>query len=79
MKVIHSDGSISVCEGADELQVLRHSAAHILAQAIHRLYPDASFAYGSAMEKGFYYDIDPAAARFQRKTSPPSKRKCGRS
>ncbi len=59
MKVIHSDGSISVCEGADELQVLRHSAAHILAQAVHRLYPDASFAYGPATEKGFYYDIDP--------------------
>ncbi len=70
MKVIHSDGSISVCEGADELQVLRHSAAHILAQAIHRLYPDASFAYGSAMEKGFYYDIDPGSCTISAEDLP---------
>lgn len=59
MKVIHRDGSISVCEGEEELRVLRHSAAHILAQAIHRLYPEALFAFGPASEKGFYYDIDP--------------------
>lgn len=58
MKVIHSDGSIGICEGAEEVQVLRHTAAHILAQAVRRLYPSASFAYGPATEKGFYYDID---------------------
>lgn len=58
MKVIHKDGSIGIVEGAEELEVLRHSAAHILAQAVKRLYPHAAFAYGPATEKGFYYDID---------------------
>ena len=37
---------------------MRHTAAHVLAQAVKRLYPDAKFAYGPANEKGFYYDID---------------------
>lgn len=37
---------------------LRHSASHVMAQAIKRLYPDAKFAIGPAIEKGFYYDID---------------------
>ncbi|MBR4116655.1 MAG: threonine--tRNA ligase [Clostridia bacterium] len=38
--------------------MLRHSAAHIMAQAVKRLYPHADFGYGPATEKGFYYDID---------------------
>ncbi len=58
MKVIHKDGSIEVLEGSEELEVLRHTAAHIMAQAIERLYPDAAFAYGPATDKGFYYDVD---------------------
>ena len=58
MKVIHKDGSIEVLEGVEELEVLRHSAAHVMAQAIKKLYPDAAFAYGPATEKGFYYDVD---------------------
>lgn len=58
MKVIYNDGSIGICEGADELEVLRHSAAHIMAQAVKRLYPEAKFGYGPATEKGFFYDID---------------------
>lgn len=37
---------------------LRHSASHIMAQAIKRLWPDAQLAIGSAIENGFYYDID---------------------
>ena len=40
-----------------KLHSLRHSAAHILAQAVRRLYPKASFAIGPAIEDGFYYDI----------------------
>ncbi|MBR2296918.1 MAG: threonine--tRNA ligase, partial [Clostridia bacterium] len=36
----------------------RHTAAHIMAQAIRRLFPHAIFAYGPANEKGFYYDVD---------------------
>ncbi len=38
--------------------VYRHTAAHILAQAIKHIYPHAKFAYGPANDKGFYYDVD---------------------
>ncbi|MCQ2494653.1 MAG: threonine--tRNA ligase [Lachnospiraceae bacterium] len=58
MKIIHNDGTTGECLAEEELHVLRHSAAHILAQAVKRLYPEAHFAYGPATEKGFYYDID---------------------
>lgn len=58
MKIIYNDGKVGICEGADELEVLRHSAAHIMAQSVKRLYPSAKFGYGPATEKGFYYDID---------------------
>ena len=58
MKVIYNDGSVDVCPVEMELEVLRHSAAHIMAQAVKRLYPEAIFAYGPATEKGFYYDVD---------------------
>ncbi|KOP69744.1 threonine--tRNA ligase [Lysinibacillus sp. FJAT-14745] len=40
------------------IQVIRHSTAHLLAQAIKRLYPDARFGVGPVIENGFYYDID---------------------
>ena len=42
-------------EGKD---VFRHTSAHMLAQAIKRLYPEAKFAIGPIIENGFYYDID---------------------
>ena len=58
MKIIYNDGHVAECPVEDELEVLRHSAAHIMAQAVKRLYPDAHFAYGPATEKGFHYDID---------------------
>ena len=58
MKVLMNDGTVSECAESDEVHVLRHSAAHIMAQAVKRLYPDAQFAFGPATEKGFYYDID---------------------
>lgn len=41
-----------------ELQALRHTASHILAQAVKRLYPSAKLAIGPAIENGFYYDFD---------------------
>ncbi|MBP3294177.1 MAG: threonine--tRNA ligase [Clostridia bacterium] len=63
MKVIEMDGRISICEGAEERMVLRHSAAHILAQAVQRLWPGASLAGSAASEKGFFYDFDPGEAR----------------
>ena len=42
------------------LEILRHSAAHVMAQAILRIYPDARLTIGPAVEDGFYYDIDMA-------------------
>lgn len=58
MKVIERDGTVKECEQEQELHVLRHTAAHVMAQAIKRLYPEADFAFGPATERGFYYDVD---------------------
>ena len=58
MKVIYNDGRVDQCAPEEELHVIRHTAAHILAQAVKRLYPGAHFAYGPATDKGFYYDVD---------------------
>jgi threonyl-tRNA synthetase len=43
---------------ADQLQTMRHSLAHIMATAIRRLWPEAKFGVGPAVDYGFYYDID---------------------
>ncbi|MCD6173741.1 MAG: threonine--tRNA ligase [Sulfurimonas sp.] len=48
---IHLDNS------ADSLEVLRHSTAHLMAQAIKSLYPDAEFYVGPTVKEGFYYDF----------------------
>lgn len=58
MKVIYSNAEVRIAEGREELEILRHSAAHLLAQAVKRLYPGAKMGYGPATENGFYYDID---------------------
>ena len=58
MKIIYKDGTVAECPAEEVQHVLRHTAAHIMAQAIQHLYPDADFAYGPATEKGFYYDVD---------------------
>ena len=58
MKVIYNDGRVDQCAPEEELHVIRHTAAHVLAQAVKRLYPNAHFAYGPATDKGFYYDVD---------------------
>ena len=42
----------------DNLNVLNHSCAHLLAHAVKRLYPHALFWVGPVIEEGFYYDID---------------------
>ncbi|GAK02959.1 LOW QUALITY PROTEIN: threonyl-tRNA synthetase [Geomicrobium sp. JCM 19037] len=57
---IESDGRIAIYTYKDPegLDVLRHSSAHTLAQAVKRLYPDANFGVGPVIEGGFYYDID---------------------
>ena len=41
-----------------KLSVMNHSCAHLLAQAVKHLYPDALFWVGPVIEEGFYYDID---------------------
>lgn len=58
MKVIYNDNTIEECPKEEELHIIRHTAAHIMAQAIRRLFPHAVFAYGPANDKGFYYDVD---------------------
>lgn len=59
MKVLYNDGHVGeINNPAEELEIIRHDAAHLLAQALNRLYPHAQFAYGPATENGFYYDVD---------------------
>ena len=60
MKVIMQDGSIAECTFEDELgrDSLRHTASHVLAQAVKRLYPDTKLAIGPSIKDGFYYDFD---------------------
>ena len=45
-------------ENSEKMQKMRHSLAHIMAAAIQRLYPEAKFGVGPAIDDGFYYDID---------------------
>ena len=42
----------------NELQTLRHSASHVMAQAVKRLFPEVKLAIGPAIDTGFYYDFD---------------------
>ena len=58
MKIIYKDGHVGECPQVEELHVLRHTAAHVMAQAIKRLFPQADFAFGPATQNGFYYDVD---------------------
>lgn len=57
---IKEDGSISIItlDTAEGVEILRHSSAHLLAQALKRLYPDVKLGIGPVIENGFYYDID---------------------
>ena len=49
---------VIVTDGSDEyLRVLRHSAAHVFAQALQRVYPEAKLAIGPPTDDGFYYDV----------------------
>ena len=56
MKALYSDGSVNETE--DALHVIRHTAAHVLAQAVKRLYPETKLSIGPAIDDGFYYDFD---------------------
>lgn len=61
---LKEDGDVAIItpESDEALEILRHSSAHVLAQAIKRLYPDAKLGVGPVIENGFYYDIDTASA-----------------
>ncbi|GGA36734.1 threonine--tRNA ligase [Psychrobacillus lasiicapitis] len=57
---ITTDGEISIItpESDEALEILRHSSAHLLAQAVKRLFKDVKLGIGPVIENGFYYDID---------------------
>jgi len=50
--------SNEVINAAEELKTLRHTASHIMAQAVKRLFPNVKLAIGPAIDTGFYYDFD---------------------
>lgn len=57
---INNDCAIQLITTTDEeaFNILNHSSAHLLAQAVRHFYPEAKFGVGPAIEEGFYYDID---------------------
>lgn len=57
---IPADAQIAIYDvnSAEGIEVIRHSTAHLLAQAVKRLYPAAHFGVGPVVENGFYYDIE---------------------
>lgn len=57
---LHGDVTLELCTLRDKagLDVLRHSCAHVMAEAICRLWPQARLVYGPTVEDGFYYDVD---------------------
>ena len=58
--VLDHDASVEfiVPESEEGLHAIRHTAAHVMAQAIQHLFPDVKFAIGPAIANGFYYDLD---------------------
>ncbi len=58
--VVDNDCQLNILTARDEkgLAALRHTASHVMAQAVKRLYPDAKLAIGPSIADGFYYDID---------------------
>jgi len=58
--LIEADADVELLTFADEdgKHVFRHTASHVLAQAVKRLYPDTKLTIGPAIDNGFYYDVD---------------------
>ncbi|HBA70229.1 MAG TPA: threonine--tRNA ligase [Lachnospiraceae bacterium] len=58
--VVDKDCSLNILTANDKagLQVVRHTASHVLAEAVKRLYPDAKLAIGPSIDTGFYYDFE---------------------
>ena len=59
--VVDRDAQVNILTAGDEggLSTLRHTASHVMAQAIKRLYPGTKLAIGPSIADGFYYDVDP--------------------
>ncbi len=57
---LEEDGRVELITYRDQegIEIMRHSTAHLMAQAIKRLYKDVKFGVGPVIEEGFYYDID---------------------
>ncbi|WP_153053279.1 TGS domain-containing protein, partial [Streptococcus suis] len=57
-RAIEEDGTLEIVtpDHEDALDILRHSAAHLFAQAARRLFPDIKLGVGPAIQDGFYYD-----------------------
>ncbi|MCK5564689.1 MAG: TGS domain-containing protein, partial [Planctomycetes bacterium] len=57
---IKTDISLSIITGKDQcgLEIMRHGCAHVMAEAICSIWPEAKLVYGPAVRDGFYYDID---------------------
>ena len=58
--VVDSDCELSICTANDEegLAAIRHTASHVLAEAVKNLFPNAKLAIGPSIDTGFYYDFD---------------------
>lgn len=71
-RAIEEDGSIEIVtpDHEDAFDVLRHSAAHLFAQAAKRLFPDIHLGVGPAIAEGFYYDTDNAAGQISNEDLP---------
>ncbi|PLS33855.1 threonine--tRNA ligase [Carnobacterium maltaromaticum] len=63
VRPLEVDGALEIItpDHEDALQILRHSSAHLMANALRRLYPDIHFGVGPAIDNGFYYDTDTEA------------------
>ncbi|WP_027358104.1 threonine--tRNA ligase [Desulforegula conservatrix] len=59
-KIIEKDSKVKLLTTKDpeSLEIMRHSAAHVMAQAVLKVYPEAKLTIGPVVEEGFYYDID---------------------
>ncbi len=58
--MVEKDAEVSICTFEDEVgkKAFRHTASHIMAQAVKRLFPDTKLAIGPSISEGFYYDFD---------------------
>lgn len=58
--IVDHDAEVSICtfDHPEGKKAFRHTASHVMAQAIKRLYPDTKLAIGPSIEEGFYYDFD---------------------